>query len=128
MTSLGPGKCGKTQSHEKSALMDYPQRSHKRLFTRGGSVNHPLCRIGLTIQNFEDERNNTYTVTGYDLDGDVITEEIKGTNGTLSMGEKVFKSITSLTRVTRRHVQNKLDRDINSANAKHIAKQNCLSC
>ena len=51
----------------------------------------------LTIQNFEDERNNTYTVTGYDLDGDVITEEIKGTNGTLSMGEKVFKSITSLT-------------------------------
>ena len=51
----------------------------------------------LTIQNFEDERNNTYTVTGYDLDGDVITEQIKGTNGTLSMGEKVFKSITSLT-------------------------------
>ena len=50
----------------------------------------------LTIQNFEDERNNTYTVTGYDLDGDVITEQIKGTNGTLSMGEKVFKSITSV--------------------------------
>ena len=50
----------------------------------------------LTIQNFEDERNNTFTVTGYNLDGDVITEQIKGTNGTLSMGEKVFKSITSV--------------------------------
>ena len=50
----------------------------------------------VTVQNFEDERNNVYTVNGYNLDGDVISENIQGTNGTLSTGNQIFKSITSI--------------------------------
>ena len=51
----------------------------------------------VTVQNLEDERNNVYTVNGFNLDGDVVSENIQGTNGTLSKGNQIFKSITSVT-------------------------------
>ena len=47
MASMGRGKCWKKQSHEIWAHLEHPLRNHERSSTRGGSVNHPPCRIGL---------------------------------------------------------------------------------
>ena len=47
MASMGRGKCWKKQIHEIWAHLEHPLRNHERSSTRGGSVNHPPCKIGL---------------------------------------------------------------------------------
>ena len=47
MASIARGKCSKKQSHKIWACLEHPLRNQERSSTRGGSVNHPPCRIGL---------------------------------------------------------------------------------
>ena len=49
MASIGRGKCWKKQSHEIWVHLEHPPRNHERSSTRGGSPNHPPCRIGLKV-------------------------------------------------------------------------------
>ena len=60
MASMGRGKCWKKQSHEIWAHLEHPPRNHKRSSTRGGSVNHPPCRIGLSFAFNMNKFHNCY--------------------------------------------------------------------
>ena len=52
----------------------------------------------VTIKSVEDESNNSFIVTGTDLDGNSISEKIfGGEKGQTVSGLKIFKTITSIS-------------------------------
>ena len=51
----------------------------------------------IRVECSENETTNSFTINGIDMDGNSISETIKGTNGTAIEGTKVFKQVTSIT-------------------------------
>ena len=51
----------------------------------------------IRVECSENETSNSFTINGIDMDGNSISEVIKGTNGTAIEGTQVFKKITSIT-------------------------------
>ena len=45
----------------------------------------------IRVECSENETANSFTINGIDMDGNTISETIKGTNGTAIEGSKVFK-------------------------------------
>ena len=44
----------------------------------------------IRVESFQDESTNSFTITGEDSGGNTITETISGSNGTITLGTKVF--------------------------------------
>ena len=51
----------------------------------------------IRIESYQDERTNSFTITGEDADGNTLTETISGTNGKVSTGTKVFHKVSSIS-------------------------------
>ena len=51
----------------------------------------------IRVECSENETSNSFTINGIDMDGKIISETIKGTNGGAIEGNEVFKKVTSIT-------------------------------
>ncbi len=51
----------------------------------------------IRIECSENESTNSFTINGIDMDGNITSETLKGTNGTAIEGTKVFKKVSSIT-------------------------------
>ena len=51
----------------------------------------------IRVECSENETSNSFTINGIDMDGNTISEVIKGTNGSAIEGTQVFKKVTSIT-------------------------------
>ena len=64
----------------------------------GDNASTTFLGTRVTIKSVEDESNNSFTITGTDLDGNSISEKIfGGEKGQTVSGLKIFKTITSVS-------------------------------
>ena len=64
----------------------------------GDNASTTFLGTRVTIKSVEDESNNSFTITGTDLDGNSISEKIfGGENGQTVSGLKIFKTITTVS-------------------------------
>ena len=64
----------------------------------GDNASTTFLGTRVTIKSVEDESNNSFTITGTDLDGNSISEKIfGGEKGQTVSGLKIFKSITTVS-------------------------------
>ena len=63
----------------------------------------------IQIKSFGDDSSNSFTIVGTDLDGKALQEVIVGTNGSVAIGNQVFKTVTQITPVQKEGVFNRGD-------------------
>ena len=86
---------------DSNGIVELVNPSGSGVITRDGALKDSISLNSIiTIKNRDNDDNTPfkYTITGTDLDGNVITDEITGVNGdnTVSKGTKVFKTVTEV--------------------------------
>ncbi len=51
----------------------------------------------IRVESYQDESTNSFTITGEDSGGNTLTETISGSNGTTTVGNKIFHKISSIS-------------------------------
>ena len=91
------GTSGRHDINNHNSLVEKGSHSSGNITMNGIFSTSAYLGAKIRIQSYENESANTFTVNGVDLDGNIINETIKGTNGSISFGEKVFKTVTSIS-------------------------------
>ena len=91
------------EREERQKLIDYDSLVKNDTYSSGTITMKGVLSTAdylnakIRIECSENETNNSFTINGIDLDGNIISETIQGTNGTAIEGTKVFKKVTSIT-------------------------------
>ncbi len=92
------GTLGRHSIDDDDSLFEQANISSSGSITMTGTLfTSEYLGAKIKITSLEDESNKSFTISGFDGSGKAVSEVIKGSNGTISKGDQIFKKITSIS-------------------------------
>ncbi len=95
--SLKIGTFGRQKLIDYDSLVKKDSYSSGTITMKGILSTSDYLNAKVRIKCFENDSTNSFTINGIDFNGNVISETIKGTNGSSIESTNVFKKVTSIS-------------------------------